>query len=107
MIRLDNVEETNQELRDEIDRIWEEEVKPRDEKIKKLEVQLAAKSKDSSTSSKPPSSDIVKNKPPKKKGERKRGVQEGHEKHTREPFKESEINKWHVYSLDGCPECSG
>ena len=54
----------------------------------RLQQQLAAACKDSSTSSKPPSSDIVKPKRPLPEGGRKRkkGGQPGHEQHLRSPF---------------------
>jgi septal ring factor EnvC (AmiA/AmiB activator) len=57
-------------------------------RITQLEQQLAAARKDSSTSSKPPSSDIVKPKQPLPKGgkKRKKGGQPGHEQHLRSPF---------------------
>lgn len=75
-----------------------------------LEIQLARARKDSSTSSKPPSSDIVK--PPKEppqegKGERKKGAQPGHPKHERPPFSPDQINEVHTYTLEDCPDCGG
>lgn len=75
-----------------------------------LEIRLARARKDSSTSSKPPSSDIVK--PPKEppqegKGERKKGAQPGHPKHDRPPFPPDQIDKVHPYTLEDCPDCGG
>ena len=75
-----------------------------------LEIQLARARKDSSTSSKPPSSDIVK--PPKEppqegKGERKKGAQPGHPKHDRPPFSPDQIAEVHTYTLEDCPDCGG
>ena len=75
-----------------------------------LEIQLAKARKDSSTSSKPPSSDIVK--PPKEppregKGERKKGAQPGHPKHDRPPFPLDQIGEVHTYTLEDCPDCGG
>jgi len=62
--------------------------------------------KNSSNSSKPPSSDIAKPKGKKrKKGSRKIGAQPGHPKHARPLFPENEINTFHDYRLDACPEC--
>jgi uncharacterized coiled-coil protein SlyX len=54
-------------------------------RITQLEQQLAVARKDSSTSSKPPSSDIVKLKKPLPKGrkKRKKGGQPGHDHHPR------------------------
>lgn len=58
-------------------------------RIAELELALAKALKDSSTSSKPPSSDITKPQPKKAPGRRKkprRGGQPGHERHLREPL---------------------
>ena len=73
-------------------------------KVSSLERKVAQLSKDSSNSSKPPSSDITKPKKGKK-GERKIGGQPGHPKHERPPFSEDEIKTSHDYHLDACPEC--
>ena len=56
-----------------------------------LETEIAKLRKNSSTSSKPPSSDIVKPPKPKPKGKRNKerrkiGGQKGHPKHERQPF---------------------
>ena len=76
-------------------------------RIEELEKQLAAARKDSSTSSKPPSSDIIK--PPRgagragskgngKKGRKPRaGGQPGHERHERTPFPPEEVDKTWIY----------
>jgi transposase len=77
--------------------------------VARLQAQLAAARKDSSTSSKPPSSDIVK--PPKPElpegQERRRiGGQPGHPKHERDAFPPESINGASVdYRLDLCPCC--
>ena len=76
--------------------------------IKALERKVARLSKNSSNSSKPPSSDITKPKSRKdkdKKSKRKIGAQHGHPKHERPPFPENEIRTFHDYRLDACPEC--
>jgi transposase len=70
--------------------------------------QLAKARKDSSTSSKPPSSDLVK--PPKPGpsggGKRPRGGQPGHRRHEREPFPPELLSGDPVvYPLELCPEC--
>ena len=74
-----------------------------DEQAKKI----ASLQKNSSNSSKPPSSDITK--PPKtKKGKgkkNKRGGQPGHPKHERAPFSEDEIDEHWEYHCPSCPEC--
>ena len=81
-------------------------------RIEELEKQLASARKDSSTSSKPPSSDIVK--PPRpaaqagagRKGKRRRGGQPGHKRHQRTPFQPEEVDvawiyEWPESSLSG------
>jgi len=84
------------------------------ERIAALESELAKARKNSSNSSKPPSSDIV-NPPPKsgKKGKRskpakrKRGGQPGHPRHQREPFQPDEIDVTWMHYYTGCPCCGG
>ncbi len=76
-------------------------------RIDELECAMAKLQKNSSNSSKPPSSDITK--PPSKtrnKGKNKIGAQPGHPKHERPPFPAEEINQFHNYHLDACPDCS-
>lgn len=73
-----------------------------------LRVLLAKALKNSSTSSKPPSSDIVK--PPKPGGcgsgtKRKRGGQPGHPKYDRKAFGPDEIDATRVYPMKECPCC--
>lgn len=63
--------------------------------VLELQKQLAAARKDSSTSSKPPSSDIVKPpKPPLPEGQERRSIggQPGHPKHEREAFPPESVN---------------
>jgi len=81
------------------------------QRVNELERQLAKARKDSSTSSKPPSSDIVK-KPKgkggrKRRGKRKPGGQKGHPKQERPPFTPDEIDDAWEYRLCECPECGG
>jgi transposase len=79
-------------------------------RITELEVQLAKAKKNSRTSSKPPSSDIVKPpKPPPTQpdGKRKIGGQPGHPKQERVPFPPAAVNEVHTYTLDACPDCHG
>ena len=72
-------------------------------RIVELEKQLAAARKDSSTSSKPPSSDIVK--PPRpavqaargRKRKRRLGGQPGHQRHERTPFRPEEVDAVWIY----------
>lgn len=71
-------------------------------RVESLELELAKAKKDSSTSSKSPSSDIVK--PPKKKPNKrkkaKRGGQAGHKRQLREPLPAERVNESFVYELD-------
>jgi transposase len=86
-----------------------QQIAQRDVEIALLRSQLAAATKNSSTSSKPPSSDIVK-KPkdkPKDGRKRKRGGQVGHAPHHRPAFAPEQIDDTHDYTLDCCPDCGG
>lgn len=81
-----------------------------EKRLLELEAEAARLRKNSSNSSKPPSSDIVK--PPKPKGRnRKRrrriGGQPGHPKHEREPFGPDQVNRVRTYALHACPACGG
>ena len=85
-------------------------IESQQEQIRALEVKVAKLSKNSSNSSKPPSSDdITKPKSNKKseKDKRKIGGQPGHERHERSLFSEEEIDKSHPYILTACPDCHG
>jgi len=77
------------------------------QKIQALEEKVAMLSKNSSTSSKPPSSDIVK---PQKEdlpeAPRKIGGQKGHQGITRQPFNEQEVNCIEEYDIDVCSTCN-
>jgi transposase len=79
------------------------------ERIAALEAELAKAKKNSSNSSKPPSSDLVK--PPKPSREnglkRQRGGQPGHEQHRRADFPPQAIDKVVPHTLDACPDCGG
>src|SRR5437870_3118040 len=76
-------------------------------KVADLEGKLAKANKDSSNSSKPPSSDIVK--PPRSKRKRKRkiGAQPGHPRHGRPSFEPDQVDKRINYTLPYCPDCGG
>ena len=82
---------------------------PLRERIAVLEAELAKARKNSSNSSKPPSSDLVKPpKPPRKDGKkRERGGQPGHEQHLREEFPPEAIDRVVCYTLECCPDCGG
>ena len=77
--------------------------------IQRVNEQLAAARKNSATSSKPPSSDIVKPKPtPLPDGQKRMiGGQPGHPMHEREPFSAGEITSHHRHEPDACPDCGG
>ena len=70
-------------------------------RVSELELQLAKALKNSSNSSKSPSSDIVK--PPKKQADRrkkaKRGGQKGHQRKLREPLPPERVNESIVYEM--------
>ena len=73
-----------------------------------LESELAVARKNSSNSSKPPSSDIVK--PPRSQGtpsNGKIGGQPGHPKHERPSFPPEQVDKIKEHKLDRCPDCGG
>ena len=79
-----------------------------EKQVAELMDKVAKLSKNSSNSSKPPSSDIVK--PPRKKkgnGSRNIGGQPGHSKHERTPFATNEIDDFQTHILDACPDCGG
>jgi transposase len=78
--------------------------------VARLREELAKAKKNSTTSSKPPSSDIVKPKPSHNQEEgskRKSGGQPGHAKHEREPFPPEQVTKFVAHTLDTCPDCGG
>jgi transposase len=77
--------------------------------VKELTEKIARLEKNSTNSSKPPSSDITK--PPKKEGETgqksRQGAQKGHTKHERPPFPPEQIDRVIVHELSQCPCCGG
>jgi transposase len=72
-----------------------------------LEAKLAKAQKNSSNSSKPPSSDIVKPPRPKSKRKRRIGAQPGHPRHKRPPFDVSQVDDCIEYAWSHCPDCGG
>jgi len=75
-------------------------------RVAELERMVARLSKNSTNSSKPPSSDITKPKPrPRPAGQGKIGAQPGHPRHERPAFPEADIKTFHDYRLESCPEC--
>ena len=73
-------------------------------RIAELELALAQAKKDSSTSSKPPSSDLVqprpKNKKPGRRQKPRRGAQRGHEQHLRQPLPPDRVDEIVEYGID-------
>jgi len=68
--------------------------------VQRLKEKIARLEKNSSNSSKPPSSDIISPKPSTKNGrKRKRGGQLGHRKHCRQPFTTEQIDSIIIHEL--------
>ena len=78
-------------------------------RVNELEKIVAGLSKNSSNSSKPPSSDDITKPKPKNKNEEKRniGAQPGHSRSERTLFPKEDIDKFHDYKLTSCPDCHG
>jgi transposase len=79
-------------------------------RLAQVEQQLAAARKNSATSSKPPSSDIVKPTPPQSGDSaeaRAAGGQPGHPKHERPLFADELVTATFEHRLDVCPDCGG
>lgn len=72
-----------------------------------LEAEVAKLRKNSSNSSKPPSSDIVKPEKPVGTGKRRIGGQPGHPKHERAPFTPEQVDAVVTHRLERCPKCRG
>jgi transposase len=79
------------------------------ETISRQEEEIARLKTNSRTSSKPPSSDIVKPPAPKLPGGKKRkiGGQPGHEKNERAPFAPEDVDEIKPLELAVCPACGG
>ena len=78
--------------------------------LAQTQAQLALAQKNSSNSSKPPSGDITKPKPKRKKGDqkkRKRGGQPGHPRHQRPLFEEQDLDRIWEWRYPSCPCCAG
>jgi transposase len=75
-----------------------------------LQEELAEARKDSSTSAKPPSSDIVKPAKPAPDPDapkRSLGGQPGHSPHFRDPFPPEQVTDRFTHQLERCPDCGG
>jgi transposase len=93
-------------------RLQQETIKELRTRIEQLEEALARSAKNSSTSHKPPSSDITKapqDNPASGVGEEKKriGAQAGHPKHDREAFSSEAVDQTQAYGLPCCPSCEG
>jgi len=76
-------------------------------RVAQLEAELAAAKKNSTNSSKPPSSDIVKPKiKPASGKKRKRGGQPGHPRHERPLFPDDQVDYTDLRCFE-CPDCHG
>ena len=77
--------------------------------LERVREQLAAAKKNSATSSKPPSSDIVKPKPSQSPDGQSRSIggQPGHERHRRESFPPERVTTFETHKLQACPGCGG
>lgn len=89
-------------------RLLQQQLRELHAKVRGLEEQLAAARKNSSTSSKPPSSDIVK--APRAEagpgaGPRTAGGQPGHPLHQRTPFAPENIQEFFDHRVEVCPDC--
>jgi len=83
-----------------------EEINSLTEQVKRLESEVARLKKNSSNSSKPPSSDIVKpprSKPKGKAKKNKQGGQKGHPRHQREIFLPEQVDYQWLYYWDQKP----
>lgn len=84
-----------------------------DRDLRALKRRIDRLSKNSTNSSKPPSSDIVKSRHPDQAAtddaiaKKKIGGQPGHPKHQRPLFHENDISSFYEYQLACCPDCSG
>jgi len=77
------------------------------QQVVELKRQVAVLSKNSTNSGKRPSSDDLTKPRPRRRGKSKRklGAQPGHPPHERTPFAPDEIDAFHDYHLDHCPDC--
>ena len=83
----------------QVDRLVQQAVAPLLEKIAELEAKIARLTRDSCTSSKPPSTDVVKPESKRKRGKRKPGGQQGHPKQERELFAPDQVDEVYEYEL--------
>ncbi len=100
---MDSREKLNEELRSLV-ASQAEQLKQQAARIEVLELELANAKKDSTTSSKPPSGDIVKPKVKAKRGSRKMtdtpGGQPGHQRKLREPLPPERVDEFIEIGID-------
>lgn len=77
--------------------------------VQRLREALAAATKNSTTSSKPPSSDLVKPTPAPLPDGQKRSIggQPGHPMHVRDLYPPEQVTSFYTHPLDACPCCGG
>jgi len=84
----------------ELNRVLTEQNLQLQARVRQLEEKIARLERNSSNSSKPPSSDIVNPRPAtRKRGKAKRGGRPGHKKHTRQAFTADQIDKTVIHEL--------
>lgn len=100
---MDSRDQLIQELRDVI-AVQAAQIEKLSQRVAELELELAKAKKDSSTSSKPPSSDITKPKPKQSKPGRRRkprkGAQPGHQQHLRQPLPPERVDETIDYEIN-------
>lgn len=100
---MDRRDEIIEELRALVAKLTAQ-VEAQAKRISELELALAKSQKNSATSSKPPSSDII-NPPPKKslgkQGKSKRGGQRGHQRQLRQPLPPERVDETIIHEMDG------
>jgi transposase len=98
------LQQENRHLRQQLDQARQT-IQGLEEKVRQLEARLASAQKNSATSSKPPSSDVVKPKKNKRSARRSIGGQPGHPQHQRRPFGPAQIAHRKEYAPKHCPGC--
>jgi transposase len=98
------LQQENRHLRQLLDQARQR-IQRLEDKVRQLEAHLAGAQKNSATSSKPPSSDVVKPKKNKRSARRSIGGQPGHPQHQRRPFGPAQIDQRKEYAPKHCPDC--
>ena len=98
--RCQKLQQANRELYERVSNL--------EQALQQLREQLAKEQKNSSTSAKPPSSDIVKPPKPSRDADqpkRRIGGQPGHPAHFRAPFSAAQVTNTVPHQLHCCPDC--